>query len=489
MTSNLLDMVVPGLGSSLELLASLYAKYSEFKEGKKLCKSLHKRLEGFTEELKKIPSHVLQTENLLRDLQDLIEAYAKTVTTYAELNFVKRLLKLDEFSDDIKMHNERLDDIINMLIVNHTEKLAEQFAELKNWRGQYEKDAESIIQYLKDIRNVQMDIWIALKEMPSKREIEDLVLLAKRDISIDPAQSMDPALNEIVRIAEEDFQVKTTKTPPMWLVAPDEVVLSKSPIDTEGLTHTFVGRWQGIQVAVKKFEILDESPVFNKHFVVWRSLLHRHVAQLYGAGSDNGAPFFIYEYASKTSLDRYWNTETLAQSDLWRMLYQAALGLSYLHKKHIVHGNLSCAKLLVTAHGDVKLFGFGASYIRENDKSNSIKPMTREEFAAPECIGIRADGKESGVRHSPSFKSDVYSFGLTIMEAFTKEEPFSRMSTREIKNVKSDPLPRPDGLNDAAWNLVKQMCVCDPTKRVSLRYVTQELEHLATQVHDNQTDL
>ncbi|OWY91401.1 Serine/threonine protein kinase, partial [Phytophthora megakarya] len=211
---------------------------------------------------------------------------------------------------------------------------------------------------------------------------------------------------------------------------------------------------------------------------VWRTLLHPYVAQLYGAGSRDGAPFFVYEYADGQSLDRCWYQ--LTKKQVWGLLYQAAIGLEYLHKKHVVHGNLSCSKLLVTGQGDVKLFGFGASYIRVNNCSNSIKPETREEFAAPECIGIGSNGRDCGVRHSPSFESDVYSFGLTIVEAAATRSPLENLSSRDIRALKSQNLLyQPEGMREDGWDLVKRMCVCDPNQRVSLAYVREHLRRIA----------
>jgi serine/threonine protein kinase len=479
MAANLVDLAVPGLGSALKLLSTLHAKYTELKEGKAICAKLDQRLTDFAHELEKIAPDTLRAEGLLRRLKTLIEEFLKTVTIFAELNFVKRVMKLDKFNEDIEVFNERLDHIINMITVNQTEKLVK----LLDWRSQFEQDAAETAKQIADMLDLQREIWKAMKRMEknmaTKGEIEDLALLAKRDVSDDSdpertPQPLDPVLRNIVKIAEDHFLGgKVIKAPPIWLIAAYEVATCGEAIDSEGLTSIFAGLWQGSQVAVKKFVMFDESPVFDKHFKVWRSLMHPHVAQLFGAGSDNGAPFFVYEYASRQSLDRCWGQ--LSEQEIWRMLHQAALGLLYLHKKHVVHGNLSCSKLLVTEQGNVKLFGFGASYFRENNKSTSLKADTREEFAAPECIGIH-----DGIRHSPRFESDVYSFGLTIMEAISKKDPFSGTSSRDIKALKrSNQLNRPHGMSDDAWSLVKQMCVCDPSQRVSLAYVSEQLRLFA----------
>lgn len=478
MAANLVDLAVPGLGSVLALLKTLHAKYSKLKEVKNLCARLEARLEDFANELTKLAPDTLRKEELLGRLQELIEEYLKTATTFAELDFVMRVLKLGKFQEDIEIYNERLDYIIKMIMVKQTEKLVK----LLDWRAQFEQDAADTTRQLAEMLGLQREIWKALKtmekSMATKNDIENLVLVAKRDISggSDPEctpQPHDLVVRNIIKIAEKNFLGgKTVETPPTWLIAGNEVSTCGTPIDSEGLTSIFVGEWQGARVAVKKSPFIGDNPVFDKHFRVWSTLLHPHVAQLYGAGTDGGAPFFVYEYASRLSLERCWSE--MSERELFRMLHQAALGLLYLHKNHIVHGNLSCSKLLVTDESKVKLFGFGASYVRENNKSNSVKADTHEDFAAPECIGIL-----DGIRHSPRFESDVYSFGLTIMEAIAKKAPYHGKSPKDIRTLKqNNELPRPPEMSDEAWTLVMQMCVCDPNQRVKLAYVAEQLGRL-----------
>lgn len=474
MTENLINLAVPGLGSALALLSKLYAKYSQLKEGEELCKGLHERLVAFANQLKNIASDTYQAEDLLPRLQTLIEEYSETVEKYAnESNFVKRAIKSDKFATKIKIYNECLDSIIAMITVNQTVTLVE-------WRAKYDQDTTSMTSQLNEMNNLQREILRGLRKLPN--QIEETVLEAKREMqevsddsdSESTPQPLDPVLRAIVNVAEKVFlDGRVVQNPPFWLIAADEVTTSRE-IDSKGSTKIFMGEWQGVCVAVKKFFVSGENPVFNKHYKVWHTLQHPHVAQLYGAGSDEGVPFFVYEYANRQSLDRYW--DQLSQQDIFRLLHQTALGLSYLHKKHIVHGNLSCSKLLVTDQGTVKLFGFGASYVRENDKSNSIKPVTREDFAAPECVGIGPDG----VRHSPRFESDVYSFGLTIYEAISKTNPFHGISCDEMREVKrSNQLQKPQAMSSKAWILIQQMCLYDPTKRISLAFVTEQLGQLA----------
>lgn len=67
------------------------------------------------------------------------------------------------------------------------------------------------------------------------------------------------------------------------------------------------------------------------------------------------------------------------------VLLQASSGLLYLHSRKVVHGNLSSSKILINDHGHVKLFGFGASYVREDNQSSSTSPE-RERSSQPRSV-------------------------------------------------------------------------------------------------------
>lgn len=470
--TTLVDFVFPPVGSVLSFLNVLRTRYSQLKEGSELCTSLHGRLEDAIRELNKIDNATLQYEGLLQQFVDLIQEYAITVTKYAgERNIVKRAWNANKFTSAIEAYNERWEHIMRLIAIKQSVTIVE-------WRNEYREDTATLQTMIVELASDKKEIWKAMNQISNPRDVYNMALIMKRDITEpeSPEQSLPPldrALRNIVSVAEKFFLNQKLEKPPTWLIAGDEITTLDAAIDNEGLTKIFVGEWQGVQVAVKVFNIAGDNPVFDKHFNVWRALLHPHVAQLYGAGSREGAPFFVYEHAIRQSLDRCW--DQMSAKEVWRILHQAALGLSYLHKNHVVHGNLSCSKLLVNGQGDTKLFGFGASYIRENGKSNSIKPQTREEFNAPECIGIDANGMDNGLHHSPCFESDVYMFGLTIIEAVTKKDPFHGMYPKDIRNMKRTRLPCPNDLSDEVWSLVSLMCLCDPKQRASLAHVTRQL--------------
>lgn len=461
------------VGSVLSILSTLRTKYSQLKEASEMCKRLHTRLESTITELKKIESPTREDEDLLQQFEDLINDYAATVEKYAcERNFFKRISKTKKMTADILIYNERRQDIMELIALKTS-------VMVEDWRKEYRED---VVAFYNLISKTLGEEQFSEEAKKNKQNLKEMAFVMKRDIA-DPESPednippLDNALSKIVTIVESILNQKLQK-PPTWLIADDEVTRLGSRIDDKRSTDIFVGEWQGVEVAVKVFKLAGDNPIFDKHFNVWRSLLHPHVAQLYGAGcTDKGAPFFVYEYASRQSLDRCRNELTL--KEVWHILHQAALGLSYLHKNRFVHGNLSCSKLLVNSQGKAKLFGFEASYARVNDKSNSKKVSSREQLKAPECLGINADGVFHGKVSSPRFESDVYMLGLTIIEAITKTVPFDGKSSDDICELKRDQLSKPEDLSDEVWSLVSQMCLRDPYQRVSLAKVTQQLEKFA----------
>ncbi|KAF1792316.1 Protein kinase-like domain [Phytophthora cactorum] len=254
-----------------------------------------------------------------------------------------------KFAEDIKLYNERLDSMIKLITVKQTVVLVE-------WRDQYARDTAAMVEQLAEMK---CELLTAIRQY----HVEDY-----RDLDQAQAGQSHPLESILRNIANAN------------------------------------GRGS---VAIKKFRLVGENPVFDKHFKIWRSLLHPHVAQLYGVGSDEGAPFMVYEYAGRQSLDRCWD---------------------YLSQKTSGRSAPSCVGTFVLA-----------------------------------CKTHRA-------------RSDVYSFGLTIIEAITKQDPFQGLPLSDILDIKSsNRLHQPRGMNDQAWDLVQQMCLCDPSKRVSLVYVRESL--------------
>ena len=175
----------------------------------------------------------------------------------------------------------------------------------------------------------------------------------------------------------------------------------------------FRGVWGiGTRVVVKQLLTSNTNmpPQMMKSFLneanLWFSLRHPHIISMLGACHTSRPPFMICEEAGNGNLSYFLHDPTNAPRT-WKLLHQAALGLEYLHRSRIVHGDLKCNNILVANDGSVKFADFGFAYVRsysmslqskDDDCTSGRSGACR--WRAPECFG----------GNPPSLKSDVFSF-------------------------------------------------------------------------------
>lgn len=161
----------------------------------------------------------------------------------------------------------------------------------------------------------------------------------------------------------------------------------------------------------------------------------------------------------------------------WGKLYEAALGLLYLHQAHrVVHGDLKCNNILVGDDDKAKIADFGLSFVFDASApdESSDQEVGAASWKAPEVIDKRMRG---------TFASDVYSFGMCIIEAIIKGNPlWGTMGDAGIKHWVVDDKKlhkRPDEMNDEQWRLIENMCANDPSERPHMDNVVNILDNIA----------
>ncbi|KAK1944044.1 Ankyrin repeat domain-containing protein 50 [Phytophthora citrophthora] len=229
------------------------------------------------------------------------------------------------------------------------------------------------------------------------------------------------------------------------------------------------GTWldSPIEVKVKKHS-------YSKNVVEelsrWSKLNHPHVVKLYGIcySESISNPFFVYERPTHGSLLEYIADprNAISRLEIWRKLYEAALGLQYLHDRDLVHGDIRCGSIVITEDGVAKLRNLGSDH------------CYRPAWTAPEVL--------SGFPRS--FESDIYAFGITIIQAILCVwDPWDLDGVGLEDTILSGFLPdKPVDMTPAQWQLVERMCSYNPRSRLSAADVARELELLS---HDHSNSL
>ncbi|RLN15216.1 hypothetical protein BBJ28_00011620 [Nothophytophthora sp. Chile5] len=214
----------------------------------------------------------------------------------------------------------------------------------------------------------------------------------------------------------------------------------------------------------------EEKQAFLREANIWHQLRHPHVVPLFGACHVSRPCFFVCEEAANGNLMEYLDKmKTVGGcSIVWSKLYDAALGLQYLHQNNIVHGDLKCNQILVTGEGVAKLTDFGMSFISSGTKPATSTGAVR--WKAPECL--TSEG-------SPTLESDVYSFGMCVVEAVTKNTPWGLYlpDVAVIDKLKHQLfMNRPAAFeSDAHWTFVLSLCAFQPSRRLELSDAIDEL--------------
>lgn len=163
---------------------------------------------------------------------------------------------------------------------------------------------------------------------------------------------------------------------------------------------------------------------FKVETQILATLDHPNIARLLDAGStEEGLPYLVMDFIQGRPIDEYCRHNRLslrARLDLFRQLCSA---VQYVHQHLMVHGDLKCSNVLVSANGTVKLLDFGIARLLNpastplpnlaDQKLTGFFAMTPE-YASPEQI-----------RGGPiTTASDVYSLGVMLYQLLTGVLPY-----------------------------------------------------------------
>ncbi|KAL4146023.1 hypothetical protein PRNP1_011896 [Phytophthora ramorum] len=468
--------VVPGVGGLIvEVLGNIVELCQELEENEAMCTSVFKRLQFVSEELSKISDEEAMRQNrVLFMYGNTIAKFLKFLQKQSKKSFIKRLASNRKVVDAIRDFNEHIDELYKLLNLVHMQEMA-------RWRREWDEDRRQQEQMLLSIAANQQRIHADMQSKDSNL-VESLAML-KFEMTHKKAQNSMATLAMMKRTFNKITRTSGAKVPavPEWFISSDDVEFdSKESFDCGSYGAVTRGTWgKGAKVVIKSLLMDDDQAKesFFKEVEVWKRLSNPHVVELFGACHVSTPAFFVCEDAIHGNFADYFVKD---KSEIWKLFCEAAVGLDYIHSQKVVHGDLKCNNILIGADDQAKICDFGFSYIRIQSVGLSKKAQTDTvRWKAPECLIPMGDTVDA--TNNPRFASDVYSFGMCIIEAFSDEPPFALDDDDTIleKVFSGEPYPRPDGLADDEWELVKRLTDPDWQQRMSLSSAISELKGFA----------
>ncbi|OLY82555.1 Cytokinesis protein sepH [Smittium mucronatum] len=162
------------------------------------------------------------------------------------------------------------------------------------------------------------------------------------------------------------------------------------------------------------------------------STKHPNIVKYYGCEQTARDLNIILEYCEGGSLQSVVSKfGQISEKLVGVFTYQTLCGLSYLHSKEIIHRDIKAANLLYTKSGVVKLSDFGTSRLYDGKQTMAGSPY----WVAPEVITMNGSTRAS----------DIWSLGCTVIQLFTGEAPFQKLSVPSalfhMVNEDRPPLP------------------------------------------------
>ncbi|KAK1935650.1 Serine/threonine-protein kinase TNNI3K [Phytophthora citrophthora] len=248
---------------------------------------------------------------------------------------------------------------------------------------------------------------------------------------------------------------------PDWFIANREVRKEQQPFSAGSFGKVYRGWWLSTRVVVKTVavETEKEKRIFHREARIWQKARHPNIVPFFGACDEGSTYFFVCEEAKNGKLlDYIYHAREERRSLVWRKLLDAALGLHFLHERHVVHSDLKCNQILVSKDGVAMLTDFGLSFLA-TEQSGDEETVGAIRWKAPEVIR-----KDKPV--APNAQSDVYSLGMCVVEAVTGEVPWGQVPDPVVKFhvIRKKSLPRPKAFkSDAQWELVEKLCAFEPS--------------------------
>ncbi|MBT7807088.1 protein kinase, partial [Candidatus Poribacteria bacterium] len=195
------------------------------------------------------------------------------------------------------------------------------------------------------------------------------------------------------------------------------------------------------QVAVKCLSSLDDTTDGDRIVDEARALAdlnHDAILKLHRAFTDDRGTYLVTEYASEGDLRAYFDYAIPTEPELRDVAFAVGSGLSYLHERGYVHGDLKPENVLATLSGDrvrVLLADFGLRAFTGHRHFQGTVPYIAPEAYSPHAASL-------------TDRSDVFAYGLFLFEIASGHRLIEHLQDERFEGLRTHSV-EPDVLRDA----------------------------------------
>ncbi|KAF7377580.1 Protein kinase domain-containing protein [Mycena sanguinolenta] len=198
-----------------------------------------------------------------------------------------------------------------------------------------------------------------------------------------------------------------------------------------GFGDIWKGSVRGQNVCVKIMRIFGNSNIkaalkeFGREAVIWRQLYHPNVLPFFGLYYVDDRLCLVSPWMGDGHIIDFLRNHKPTDTKRLSLILDVALGLEYLHKQRVVHGDLKGLNILVTPSHRACIADFGVSSIADDitvrfTHSTVTARAGTSRYQAPELFRVDNPAKIH-------YGSDVYAFACVCYEILTGQVPFHEL--------------------------------------------------------------
>ena len=226
-----------------------------------------------------------------------------------------------------------------------------------------------------------------------------------------------------------------------------------------------------IKIIDKQF-ILDKNNYerIKREIYILKKSDHPNIIKVYDIREDSKNHYIIMEYCKYGELfQQIISQKHLDINSASFYFFQLINGLSYLHSRQIIHRDLKPENILIGEYKLLKIIDFGLSNFSMKDEYLST-PCGSPSYAPPEMIGGK---KYNGML------GDIWSCGIILYVMICGYLPFDGKSNADLfDKILKCKVKYPKNIDKTALNLLKNILVNNPDKRINLEKIRKHQFYL-----------
>jgi tetratricopeptide (TPR) repeat protein len=214
-------------------------------------------------------------------------------------------------------------------------------------------------------------------------------------------------------------------------------------------------------VAIKLIAPGDSADVGRRLLAEARSasaLNHPNICTVHDVAEHGDYSFIVMEYIDGRPLSDVIGTTPPAQDVALNLAMQVSSALAHAHERHIAHGDLKAANVLLSTDGRIKVVDFGLAQ-RYGDGHATVTGLTAGTPYAMSPEQLRGAPADS--------RSDVWAIGVLLQELTSGTRPFKRGTVPELLAaiLSEPPAPSPASVAPGVRRVIDRCLSPDPGRR------------------------